>query len=165
MDLCFCFLSFMHLVFLRMSLVHRIIHVWPGFVCFWWKWKTSDTSHIWTFSALLILFPLLRMALSRFQTEKERDQREEWKIKWGERRGCGEQWSRKGWRAFHRISPPAWMSWWKPASKPLVSSHICFLLLLCKHSDQPVATTLACSTVCICVCFLIFFKPLQCFSC
>lgn len=43
-------------------------------------------------SALLILFPLPLIALSRFQTEKERDQREEWKIKWGgKRRGCGEQ--------------------------------------------------------------------------
>lgn len=39
------------------------------------------------FSALLILFPLLRMALSHFQTEKERDQREEWKIKWGGKEG------------------------------------------------------------------------------
>jgi len=38
--------SFMHLVFLRMSLVRCIIHVWPGFVCFWWKWKSSDTPHI-----------------------------------------------------------------------------------------------------------------------
>lgn len=30
------------------------------------------------------------MALSHFQTEKERDQREEWKIKWGGKGGAVE---------------------------------------------------------------------------
>lgn len=125
------------------------------------QWHLSHLNHsllywfcFFCLSCLCLIFKLKKRGI------KERSG----KLSGGERRGCGEQWSRKEWRAFHRISQPAWMSWWKPASKPLVSAHICFFLLLCKQSDQPFETALAFSTVYLCLFISILSHTLQYFS-